>query len=58
MIVSPIVGAGYDLYGFQHTYFILGCIAIIFTIISMFTLTGKMPIDERYRLHKSNLRSR
>ncbi len=56
MIVSPIVGAGYDLYGFQQTYFILGCIAVTFTIISMFTLTGKMSVNERYQLYKSNSR--
>ncbi len=58
MIVSPIVGAGYDLYGFQHTYFILGCIAVTFTIISAFTLTGKMPFSERYQLQKCNVQSR
>ncbi|MDG2944057.1 MFS transporter [Exercitatus varius] len=58
MIVSPIVGAGYDLYGFQHTYFILGCIAVTFTIISAFTLTDKMPFSERYQLQKCNVQSR
>ncbi|MDG2947810.1 MFS transporter [Bisgaard Taxon 10/6] len=58
MIVSPIVGAGYDLYGFQHTYFILGSIAVTFTIISAFTLTDKMPFSERYQLQKCNVQSR
>lgn len=58
MIVSPLVGTGYDIYGYQHTYFILGCIAVTFTLISAFTLTGKMTFSERYQLHKSNSQSR
>lgn len=58
MIVSPLVGAGYDVYGFQHTYFILGCIAVTFTIISAFTLTGEMPLAERHQLQKCNVQSR
>lgn len=54
MIVSPLVGNSYDLYGYQPTYLILGCIAIAFTLLSVFTLTGKMPMDERYKLYKNN----
>lgn len=38
MILSPIVGILYDRHGFQMSYFILGCIALIFTSISFFTL--------------------
>ncbi|WP_050738253.1 MFS transporter [[Mannheimia] succiniciproducens] len=41
MLVSPLVGAWYDTYGFQDTYLILGCIAAGFTLLSVFTLTGK-----------------
>lgn len=44
MLVSPIVGNWYDNYGFQQTYFILGCIALFFTLLSAFTLTKKQFI--------------
>lgn len=29
MILSPAVGTLYDMYGFQSTYFILGCIKVL-----------------------------
>ncbi|WP_314184404.1 MFS transporter [Aggregatibacter kilianii] len=40
MILSPTVGTLYDMYGFQSTYFILGCIALAFTSVSVFTLVN------------------
>lgn len=40
MILSPAVGTLYDMYGFQSTYFILGCIALAFTSVSVFTLVN------------------
>ncbi|UZD16131.1 MFS transporter [Gallibacterium anatis] len=40
MILSPAIGTLYDMYGFQSTYFILGCIALVFTSISVFTLVN------------------
>ena len=35
----------YDMYGFQSTYFILGCIAFVFTLISLFTLVNTRKIS-------------
>lgn len=57
MIASPIVGNLYDQYGFQNTYFILGCIALGFTILSIFTLTSKLNVKERYQLQKRNVKN-
>lgn len=56
MLASSVVGRWYDLFGYQDTYFILGCIALSFTILSIFTLTGKMSVQERYLLQKRNLK--
>ncbi|OOH89662.1 MFS transporter [Pasteurellaceae bacterium 15-036681] len=42
MLIAPVVGGLYDRYGFQDTYFILGCIAICFTLLSVFTLTSQV----------------
>lgn len=56
MLASSIVGSWYDKFGYQDTYFILGCIALGFTILSVFTLTGKMSVAERYQLQKRNVR--
>lgn len=44
MFISPIVGNLYDIYGYQSTYFILGCIACSFTILSIFTLSNRANI--------------
>ncbi|MBF0785701.1 MFS transporter [Muribacter muris] len=54
MLMSATVGTWYDKFGFQETYFILGCIALAFTLLSVFTLTGKMSATERYLLQKRN----
>lgn len=56
MLASSVVGRWYDSYGYQETYFILGCIALAFTILSIFTLTGKMNMQERYQLHRRNVK--
>lgn len=37
-ILSPIIGHMYDIIGFRQTYIILGITALLFTIISLFTL--------------------
>ncbi|QIR27837.1 MFS transporter [Kluyvera genomosp. 3] len=39
VFMSSFAGKMYDSIGFQHTYMIFGCIALTFTIISVFTLT-------------------
>lgn len=54
MLASSVVGSWYDKFGYQETYFILGCIALGFTLLSVFTLTGKMNMQERYQLHRRN----
>jgi OHS family lactose permease-like MFS transporter len=40
-IYSPLAGYLYDTIGFAHTYLILGSIAGLFTLISIFTLRDK-----------------
>ena len=40
-IYSPLAGYLYDTIGFAHTYYILGSIAGLFTLISIFTLRDK-----------------
>ena len=39
-VLSPVIGRFYDTVGFSSTYIIMGCIVLVFTIISMFTLTS------------------
>ncbi|EFX91255.1 hypothetical protein HMPREF0027_1680 [Actinobacillus ureae ATCC 25976] len=56
MLASSVVGSWYDKFGYQDIYFILGCVALGFTLFSIFTLTGKMNMQERYQLHKRNTR--
>lgn len=41
MFMSIVTGNLYEKVGFQDTYIILGIIAFTFSIISIFTLTGK-----------------
>ncbi|MFC0309109.1 MFS transporter [Gallibacterium trehalosifermentans] len=54
MLMSTVVGSLYDNFSFHTAYLVLGCIALTFTIISFFTLTGRVDISERYRLQKIN----
>ncbi|WP_195958836.1 MFS transporter [Clostridium saudiense] len=46
-VLSPVIGRFYDTVGFSSTYIIMGCIVLVFTIISMFTLasTKKENLD-------------
>lgn len=39
-VLSPVIGRFYDTVGFSSTYIIMGCIVLVFTIISMFTLAS------------------
>ena len=39
-VLSPIIGRFYDTVGFSTTYIIMGCIVLVFTLISMVTLAG------------------
>lgn len=39
-VLSPAIGRFYDTIGFSSTYIIMGCIALVFTVISMFTLVN------------------
>ena len=39
-VLSPIIGRFYDTVGFSTTYIIMGCIVLVFTLISMITLTS------------------
>ena len=41
--VGPVAGKLYDSIGFGHSYLIIGSIALVFTIISSFTLSNKWP---------------
>ena len=41
-LLSPLAGHMYEVFGFRHTYIVLGSSALLFTIISMFSLdSGK-----------------
>lgn len=42
-VLSPIAGIGYDLIGFQHTYFLIAGFALIFWIASLFALSPTPP---------------
>ena len=46
-VLSQVIGRFYDTVGFSSTYIIMGCIVLVFTIISMFTLasTKKENLD-------------
>lgn len=39
IILSPIIGALYDAMGFRKVYLLIGCIALVFNLIAMFTLS-------------------
>ncbi|WP_435926891.1 oligosaccharide MFS transporter [Dryocola sp. BD613] len=39
VVVAPPAGYLYDKIGFEHTYLIMGCCALLFTLISAFTLS-------------------
>ncbi|HBL6926568.1 TPA: MFS transporter, partial [Citrobacter koseri] len=38
VILSPLSGYLYERLGFSHTYFMMGCTVLFFTIISAFLL--------------------
>ena len=40
-VLSPVIGRFYDTVGFSSTYIIMGCIVLVFVVISMFTLVNK-----------------
>ncbi|RJT47119.1 oligosaccharide MFS transporter [Rahnella woolbedingensis] len=40
IVVAPPAGYFYDRIGFEHTYLVMGSIALCFTLISAFTLSG------------------
>ncbi|GGC14463.1 MFS transporter [Novosphingobium endophyticum] len=42
-ILSPIAGVGYDLFGFQNTYFLIAGFALLFWVASFFTLSPTPP---------------
>jgi len=39
VVVAPPAGHLYDKIGFAHTYLMMGCCALVFTLISAFTLS-------------------
>jgi OHS family lactose permease-like MFS transporter len=45
MFMSVFAGNMYEKVGFQGTYLILGLIALTFTLISVFTLSGRGPLS-------------
>jgi OHS family lactose permease-like MFS transporter len=45
MFMSVFAGNMYEKVGFQGTYLILGLIALTFTLISVFTLSGRVPLS-------------
>ncbi|CNE12982.1 galactoside permease [Yersinia rohdei] len=57
IFLSAFAGSMYDRIGFSHTYFILGSIALSFTLLSAFTLSGKGVFDNFTR-HVTWLRAK
>ncbi|MGM0876534.1 MAG: oligosaccharide MFS transporter [Bacillota bacterium] len=53
---GPFSGKLYDTIGFDNTYILLGCVTLVFTIISCFTLSNKRVSDEG-ELEKQQLAS-
>ena len=52
-LLSPLAGHMYEVFGFRHTYIVLGSSALLFTIISMFSLdSGKHRKPARLDLRK------
>lgn len=45
MFMSVFVGHMYETMGFHGAYLVLGCVALTFTVISIFTLSGTGPLD-------------
>lgn len=41
VVVAPPAGYLYDRIGFEHTYLLMGACALLFTVISAFTLSGE-----------------
>lgn len=39
IVVAPPAGYAYEAIGFEHTYLIMGTVALLFTIVSIFTLS-------------------
>ncbi|CAI8784398.1 MULTISPECIES: oligosaccharide MFS transporter [Kosakonia] len=48
VVVSSPAGILYDRIGFEHTYIIMGCVALTFTLISLFTLSA---CQSKWRQH-------
>lgn len=48
-ILSPVAGIGYDLFGFQNTYFLIAGFALLFWVASFFTLAPTPPETGRAR---------
>jgi OHS family lactose permease-like MFS transporter len=42
---SPLAGVGYDRIGFQHTYFLIAAFALVFWLVSWFSLAPTPPTD-------------
>ena len=40
VVVAPPAGYLYDKIGFSHTFLMMGCCALLFTLISSFTLSS------------------
>ncbi|QCT21887.1 MFS transporter [Jejubacter calystegiae] len=41
VVVAPPAGYLYDRIGFEHTYLLMGACALLFTLVSVFTLSGE-----------------
>ncbi|MNW69753.1 galactoside permease [compost metagenome] len=40
-LVGPLIGEMYEVIGFADSYIIMGSVALLFTIVSFFTLSDK-----------------
>lgn len=53
-VLSPLVGIGYDHFGFQHTYFMIAAFALFFWIWSALSLAPTPPDDARTTVSVDN----
>ncbi len=55
VVVAPPAGYLYDKIGFEHTYLMMGCCALLFTLISAFTLSRCQAKRDESRILSSAL---
>ena len=55
IFMSVLAGNMYESIGFQGAYLVLGMIALTFTAISVFTLSGTKPFSQQFAKNSQNI---